>query len=367
MRTYFQKLIDQSGTGWNRFWYTPSDPYMLGLMRLLTGLVFTYWYLTLLPDISHFFAQDGLLPLEKIQSLRNNGQTAFGDQVTLFSYWNYVSSPGAVQLAYYAGLLAILAFTVGLYGRISAALTYLVLISYAHRAPMLLGSFEQTLPLLMLGYCVGPCSASFSVDRWLNARSVRTAPAKYKPLDRSSWLTTVGLRLIQIHLTLITVASVVAKLRYDSWWTGGATWLLMVRPESRAIDFTGAFRHLLDFTLAIRRFFNGAASVPEQPEKIMFLDAWTHMVIMFQLLFPLTVWNSLLRPLVIAISAVVWLLIALLSGLVPYCALMFIAGLAFVPGQSLRVCVACCCGGKKTVQMPIGSNIVGDQRLASGR
>ena len=48
MLKYLQRLSEKGGAGWNRFWYTPSDPYTLGVMRLLVGLVMTYWYLTLI-------------------------------------------------------------------------------------------------------------------------------------------------------------------------------------------------------------------------------------------------------------------------------------------------------------------------------
>ena len=48
--------------GWNRFWFTPSDPYPLGLIRLLTGCLATFLHLTLLPDVGRLFAAGGWLP-----------------------------------------------------------------------------------------------------------------------------------------------------------------------------------------------------------------------------------------------------------------------------------------------------------------
>ncbi len=328
MTTYFDKLMDQAGAGWNRFWYKPSDACTLGLMRLLTGVVYVYWYLTLIPDLVFFFGGKGLLPLEKIRA-----DATRGDAVTMFSYWDYVSTPTAIWAAYFIGLAVLVCFTVGFYSRISAILSYIVIISFAHRAPMMIGAFEQTLPLLLLGFCIGPCGACFSVDRWLSGRAVKDYPVKLKELDQPSTLATIGLRLIQIHLTLITVAMLVAKLKYGVWWTGGAAWLLIVRPESRAFDFSSL----------------GKLPTAPEPEKNMLFDAWTHMVIIFQILFPITIWNQLLRPLVIAVSGVVWLLIAAVTGMFPFCALMFIATLAFIPGESLRNFMHSCCGGSKPV------------------
>ena len=90
---YFRSLVDGVADGWNRFWFTPSDPYPLGLIRLLTGCLATYLHLTLLPDVGRLFAAGGWLPHEAVDRLTIRGGSA--------SYLDLFSSPGelvAVQV-----------------------------------------------------------------------------------------------------------------------------------------------------------------------------------------------------------------------------------------------------------------------------
>ncbi len=315
MLKYLMTLGEQGGAGWNRFWYTPSDAYTLGVMRLLVGLVMTYWYLTWLPDLTYFFGEKGLLPAEQVDFWRfTDGKRLPWQWISSFSLLDFVSSPTALWIVYSAGLAAIVSFTVGFYSRMSAILSYVALVSLVNRAPMLATSFESTLPLLLLGLCVGPCGASWSVDAW-RARGQRPTTG-----NSSSVSATIGYRLIQLHLTLACAAMAIAKLRYNSWWTGSAAWLAIVRPESRVFDFSSLARWTSE----------------SEPERFTLFDAWTHLIIVYQLLFPVAIWSRLLRPLVIVISAAVWLIFAAVTGLFPFSAIMFIGGLAFVPGETLR-------------------------------
>ena len=37
--SYFRTLSSRFGNGWNRFWFAPSDPMTLGVIRIFTALV----------------------------------------------------------------------------------------------------------------------------------------------------------------------------------------------------------------------------------------------------------------------------------------------------------------------------------------
>ncbi len=64
MGNYFRRLSSGFGGWWTRFWFTPSDAIVLSLVRVLTGLVALWWYLTLLPDLQNWFGPDGIFSLE---------------------------------------------------------------------------------------------------------------------------------------------------------------------------------------------------------------------------------------------------------------------------------------------------------------
>ncbi|MGC3966998.1 MAG: hypothetical protein QM775_06390 [Pirellulales bacterium] len=63
------------------------------------------------------------------------------------------------------------------------------------------------------------------------------------------------------------------------------------------------------------------------------INFWTTSLIFFYLAFALLIWNRTARPLLVTLSAVVWIGTALLTGLIPFCAAMFVGGLSFISAE----------------------------------
>ena len=98
-----------------------------------------------------------------------------------------------------------------------------------------------------------------------------------------------------------------SKLAGQVWWEGAAVWVLISQVRSRPIDLT---------FLREQRFV---------------LEAWTHAIVAFELVFPVLVWKPLLRPLLSGLALVMWILLALLTGLAGFCLVMLVASAAFLP------------------------------------
>jgi hypothetical protein len=101
------------------------------------------------------------------------------------------------------------------------------------------------------------------------------------------------------------------------WWSGEAVWWLIARSESRLVDLTGLSHAML------------------------LIEFWTHGIVAYQLLFGVLVWNRLARPLLLCGGVIVWLSLALITGLVAWCAMMLVASLAFVDPAWLRRVARC--------------------------
>ena len=304
-RNYFVELVNQVGSGWNRFWFTPSAPQTLGLLRVLTGALALYYVASFGPDLVAFFGPGGLIPVETVQTWTNN-------VVTRFSYFDSIHSPGSLRAAHFAGLVVVGLFTIGFFTRVTSILSLVVLLSYLHRAPMLVSEAEPVLAMLMLYLCIGPAGECFSVDAWRRHRKAqRTDPTGEPPARRKSTLATIATRLIQIHLAAIFVASGLAMLSTQTWWAGDAVWWIVARPRSSGFWLT--------------------RSLSRMPLVFQFL---THTIVAYHLLFPLLVWNRLARPLVLAAGLLVWPLVAVISGLYLYAAVM-LAGTCIYLSPSL--------------------------------
>jgi hypothetical protein len=310
-KDYLSDLAEQFGQGWNAFWYTPSDPFVLGLIRLLAGLMGLYVVGSYSFDLVEFFGPQGILPISLVQELRDPNELRF-------SYLNYFSQPSELFAAHIVGMILLAMFTVGLWTRVTSALAWIVVLSYIQRAPILTAQVEQILVFVMFYLCLGPAGKALSVDAWL---AKRKSPANQTNAPQRYFSATVATRLIQVHLAVVYLMMGISKLAGIeevpelTWWRGDAVWWMISRPDTRLIDLTGL--------MAGHSYL---------------VNAWTHSIVLFELVFAVLVWNRLARPLLLALAIPMWLLLALITGLVPFALMMLTANLAFFSPEFLRSC-----------------------------
>ena len=206
------------------------------------------------------------------------------------------------------GFVVLAAMTVGFLSRLSIVLSLGVVLSYVHRAPMITGPVEPILTMLLCYLCVGPAGSSLSVDRLLGLGKPGLASWLLGTgVDDSSWTANLSLRLIQVHLAGLYLMMGLTKLAGGTWWDGTAAWWLIAHADSRIVDLT--FVHAYSYVL----------------------DILTHAIVLFEISFGVLIWNRLARPLMLLVAMPMWLLLAILSGQVAFCAAMLVANLAFVP------------------------------------
>jgi hypothetical protein len=122
----------------------------------------------------------------------------------------------------------------------------------------------------------------------------------------------MSLRLIQVHLAGLLLLVGCSTLASPAWWDGTAIWMLEAQTYGRPFDLT-----------FLRKW----------PK---LLNAWAHLFVLVNLLFPVLVWHRLLGPLVLAISAAVWISMTLVSGQFLYVLAVLTAMYAFVPSITSR-------------------------------
>jgi hypothetical protein len=320
MANYFRTLCSRFGSAWTRFWFTPSDPIVLSLIRVLVGLVAIWWYLGYYTDLQAWLGPNGLFPLEMTQQMRTDET---GTQHFAFSILDYVGSASELWFVYGLGLAALVLMTLGIFTRASTIASLVFVLSFIHRGPILARPADDILVMLLFYLCIGPSGANFSIDARLRERRQRSAfpqSAALPPMVRLSSAATVATRLMQIHLCLIYAATVVAQLQVETWWQGTAVWWLMARPDSRLVDLTALSRMGLTFEY--------------------FVNFCTHAVVLYEICFALLAWNSLARPILLVLGLFVWTGIALVGGAVTFAVAMLIANLAFLRPETLRACCA---------------------------
>jgi hypothetical protein len=201
------------------------------------------------------------------------------------------------------GLAVLALFTTGLWTRFTSVLALIVFLSDVQRAPMITGRTEPIVAMLLAYLCIGPSGRRFSLDRLLADR--HRASGEWDNASELWTSATIATRLIQVHLALWIAMMGFSKLTGDTWWNGLGVWWLIARRESRLIDLSWLHAY---------------------PDVI---DMWTHAIVLFELVFPILIWNRLARPLLLAFAALIWTSLALITGDITFALALGTAALAF--------------------------------------
>jgi len=315
---YFSALGEAATRGWNEFWFAPSSPLTVSLLRPFVGLLAFYYLASFTLDLDRWLGPQAWLSVDSVRHLTGadplTGQIA--QPVFRPSIYSLagLAGNGAVMAVHIVGLLLAVAFTAGLFTRLTSIATLVFVLSAIHRNPLITGPFEPVLVVLLIGLSIAPSGALVSLDRWRSGLSLCLS-------DDTHWTTTLGTRLMQVQISALFFMMAIAKMSASiddghTWWIGEGVWMLIAKSESRLIDLTGL------------------------RDSLFVLNFWTHSIVAFELAFSLGIWHPLLRPILIAASMVMWGSLALISGLVPFCLAMFLAGLVFVQPATLAKLMA---------------------------
>jgi hypothetical protein len=303
MRRPLSALFD-AARGWDAFFFTPSDPTPLALIRIVTGLLLL-WSL-------------GITGLDLHDAL---GTTAWDDPQTVramlnpgaWSFW--LDVPDALlRPAWVVAMIVLAMFLLGLFSRWTAPLAWIIVVSTSRRTPTMLFGFDGIIATwtFYLAVC-GASGHALSLDRWLARRRANRAGRPLGP-PGPTIAANLGLRLLQLHLCLIYGMAGLAKLQGASWWDGSAIGKLLGNSEFRPFDLTW---------------------LATDPAAEYVLNLATHLALWTEIGYVALIWVRGLRPLVLISVVMMHLGIALTMGLTEFSLAMIVGNLAFVPAHWL--------------------------------
>jgi Vitamin K-dependent gamma-carboxylase len=297
-----RQLVRSALEGWDRFWFTPIDPVVLGLIRFFGGSMMLYTHLVWSLGLTKFFADGGWLRAEYSRLFAGHSPFAW-------SYLQAFSSPAALWSVHIAGLVILLLFTLGLWTRITSVLAWVIVVAYANRAAGSLFGLDQINVMLAMYLMIGPSGAAFSLDAWLRrkgeGRGVRSEPNANGAVNLSI-SANISIRLIQLHMCLIYFFAGTGKLLGETWWNGEAMWGAIANKEYQSSEMLWMVNSPI------------------------LINLLTHLAVFWELTYCALVWPRLTRPIVVALSIPLHLGIALFLGMITFGLAMMIGNLAFV-------------------------------------
>ena len=290
----------QFAQGWDRFWFTPTDPATLCMIRVLAGAMLVYTHAVWTLGLDRFLSPDGMLSPQFIQHFKGSAWA--------WSHLYWIPDGAPLMIAHAIALVILVAFWVGWQTPITGLLSAAITISYANRAPAALFGLDQINGFLALYLAVGPSGACLSVDRWLAIRRQGDAARVITPSTGAN----VSIRLMQLHMCVVYLFAGLGKFHGESWWTGEAFWGAVANKEYQTLDLTW---------LAYYPFL---------------VHALTHITVFWETFYPALVWPKLTRPIIIALAFPLHLGIAFGMGMITFGTVMIIANLSFLSPQLVR-------------------------------
>jgi hypothetical protein len=302
-------------SAWLRFWFTPTDPVRLHLVRVCAGLLFLAYLLPLAGQVEAVFGLNGWFDR---QAYIDASRLAEGPpQPITWSVLYLCGSNAALLTAVYWVSIAVLAlFTLGVWTRLTAILTWVIVASFTASPAIGLDADVLLLILalyLMVGYVLlGWKDGDRSLaSRLLGARDTFLFRRRdSEPVSRTSLAANLALRLLQVHFALVIVVSGLHKLQFGDWWAGIALWY----PLHPAIEMTP----------------DTVGSPAQIRLSLWLLSLAAYAMLAWQIGFPAFAWRLRWRPVLLGGALIGWLGTAFIYRVPAFGPALFIGCLSYV-------------------------------------
>jgi hypothetical protein len=323
---------------WDRFWFTPSQPHTLALIRICGGAMLLYTHVVWAINLDAFLGPQAWLDAPTAALISQNPE---GHNYA-WSYLYWIESPAMLWVAHIAALVVFALLTIGFYTRVMAVLAWAISVAYCNRLAGTLFGLDQINVFIATYLMVGDSGGVWSVDRWLARRKHwRDASGTQGTETQPRIDTNIAVRLLQLHMCVIYLFGGIEKMRGDTWWDGSALWLAFASLEYQSLDMTWTVRYR------------------------WLLALLTHITVFWETFYCVLVWPKLTRPIFLALAVAVHAGIALCLGMKTFGIAMIIGNAAFVYPETVAA-LASWFSGLFTArsQNAVGSPIVQRESLA---
>jgi hypothetical protein len=378
--------------GWSRFWFSPADPTVLGLIRICCGLMVLYVHLAYSFDLQNFFGKHSWQDLRIVDEFRHEApifaspvewdyvprvakpttpeetryveeyrqkyledppppfprdaaeakaieeyrdrwgsdpRLAYAKGRPLFSVWFHVTDPAWMRVVHTVFLLAMALFTVGFCTRVTSVLTWLGVLSYIQRSPASLFGMDTIMIVVVLYLMIAPAGAAFSVDRLL-ARWWLRRRARLRNQPEPAFGPSPPLVSANVALRLLQVHVCIIYFVSGVSKLQGQSWWTGTATWMTMANTEFSPLHYELYADFIRFLANHRVAWE------VFMTGGTMFTLAFEIGFPFLVWNRSMRWLMLTCAVMLHTGITLFMGLTEFSLMMLTLVLSFVPATAVR-------------------------------
>ena len=288
-------IFKKAWAQWSDFWFSPRSLLNLAIFRIvLCGTMFVM-YLDRLRDVGLFYSETALVPRASAllvipEFFRPPIETFFWQDSQAYFFHLFL-------------VVGLLALALGVGGRLLMLFVWLLHISFLQRNYSIAFGADLIGGIFLLYLAFTQSCERLSIIRYFRKKNTAVAS--------SDLLTSVFYRMIQLQLCIIYGYTGMEKLKGASWWDGTALWSVLANPQMVIADMTWV------------------RSVP------YIVIATTFMTVLFEVYFPVLVWNKKIRGFVLVFGVFFHSGIGLLMALWSFALIMMSPYILFVPEPSL--------------------------------
>lgn len=192
----FASRVQAFETIWADYWFTALSTQVVQTTRGVVGVTSLLLFVCYSLIGNKWFTDQGWFDSSAGLFLVGNGMAETGAEFRMTPFYDH---PSLVLPVAIAGMVASLLVLLGRFASIAALVAFVCVMFFHHRAPILVTKSEPLISAFLLYLAIVPSSLY---------RSER------------GYLTTVGMRLIQIHFVIWIGFSLSTMLANEGWWTG---------------------------------------------------------------------------------------------------------------------------------------------------
>jgi len=320
--------------GVNKFFFKPSTPHTLAMIRIMAGLGIFYINLNWGAALLEFVGPQAWIGHDTMDSLRTStlfeppgarwdGSDRMAEPPrgsSAFSFFYHVTDSGSIWMLHWCFLAVNLMFALGLFTRFTGVATWIASLSYIQRAQTSLFGMDTITSILLFYLMFSPCGGVWSLDRLLAARRARRQGLP-EPEVQATPDATFFQRLMQVHFAIIYFGAGTSKLMGASWWQGTALWGCLANYSFSPMQYE-AYMGVLEFLADHRWLWE------------LVMSGMAVFTLVLELGFPFAVWMPQMRLPFVICAILFHTGIGILMGLRMFSFLMCALLLSFLkPGE----------------------------------